>query len=209
MVVWLCFTSHRQQGHLEMATPFNTVPCKGHESQFLHRSHWELNPGPSRGSPLHYRCATPGYRFTKNRMSASTCRIYDTCKSTFACVSKSLSINFDSGRTRTQTNVDAFNKIYELICLIRSPKSSSYRFTCSSIYLRLRFYVKRSFQVTHALRRRAHVRFFVKRCPALQSDNFKVGALKVVVTAGASMQIYIFFSLYSIYLSIRDKFSHF
>ena len=31
----------------------------------------------------------------------------------------------------------------------------------------------------------------------------------VVVTAGASMQIYIFFSLYSIYLSIRDKFSHF
>ena len=33
--------------------------------------------------------------------------------------------------------------------------------------------------------------------------------VKVVVTAGASMQIYIFFSLYSISLSIRDKFSHF
>ena len=33
--------------------------------------------------------------------------------------------------------------------------------------------------------------------------------LKVVVTAGASMQIYIFFSLYSKYLSIIDKFSHF
>ena len=32
--------------------------------------------------------------------------------------------------------------------------------------------------------------------------------LKVVVTAGASMQIYIFFNLYSISLSIRDKFSH-
>ena len=25
---WLCFTSHRQQGHLETASPF-TVPCKG------------------------------------------------------------------------------------------------------------------------------------------------------------------------------------
>ena len=25
----------------------------------LHRSQRESNPGPSRGSPLHYRCATP------------------------------------------------------------------------------------------------------------------------------------------------------
>ena len=24
---WLCFTSHRQRGHLEMASPF-TVPCE-------------------------------------------------------------------------------------------------------------------------------------------------------------------------------------
>ena len=56
-VGWLCFTSHRQRGHLEMAPPF-TVPCKGHGAQFLHRSHQELNPGPSRGSPLHYLCTT-------------------------------------------------------------------------------------------------------------------------------------------------------
>ena len=29
---WLCFTSHRQQGHLETAPPF-TVPCKGCEAR--------------------------------------------------------------------------------------------------------------------------------------------------------------------------------
>ena len=28
LVNWLCFTSHRQRGHSEMATPF-TVPCEG------------------------------------------------------------------------------------------------------------------------------------------------------------------------------------
>ena len=55
---WLCFTSHRQRGHLETAPPF-TVPCKGREARFLHPSHWELNPRPSRGSPLHYHCAMP------------------------------------------------------------------------------------------------------------------------------------------------------
>ena len=27
LVGWLCFTSHRQRGHLETASPF-TVPCK-------------------------------------------------------------------------------------------------------------------------------------------------------------------------------------
>ena len=45
---WLCFTSHRQRGHLETAHPF-TVPCEGPGDRFLHR---ESNPGPSRGSTL-------------------------------------------------------------------------------------------------------------------------------------------------------------
>ena len=58
MVGWLCFTSHRQRGHLETAPPF-TVPCDGHEARFLHRSHGESNPRPSHGSPIHYRCAMP------------------------------------------------------------------------------------------------------------------------------------------------------
>ena len=49
-VGYLCFTSHRQRGQLETAPPF-TVPYKGREAWFLHRSHWESNPGPSRGSP--------------------------------------------------------------------------------------------------------------------------------------------------------------
>ena len=57
MVGWLCFTSHPERGHLEMAPPF-TVPCEGRVVRFLHRSHRESNPGPSRGSPLHDRCAT-------------------------------------------------------------------------------------------------------------------------------------------------------
>ena len=58
LVGWLCFTSHRQRGHLETAPPF-TVPCEGHEAQSLHRSHQESNPGPSRSSPVHYHYATP------------------------------------------------------------------------------------------------------------------------------------------------------
>ena len=58
LVLWLCFTPHRQRGHLETAPPF-TVPCEGHEARLIHRTHWESNPGPSRGSPLLYRCATP------------------------------------------------------------------------------------------------------------------------------------------------------
>ena len=60
LVCSLCFTSHRQRGHLETAPAF-TVPCEGRESGFLHRSHRGSNPGPSRGSPLHYRCTTPAY----------------------------------------------------------------------------------------------------------------------------------------------------
>ena len=31
-VGWLCFTSHRQRGHLDTAHPF-TVPCEGREAQ--------------------------------------------------------------------------------------------------------------------------------------------------------------------------------
>ena len=34
LVGWLCFTSHRQQGHLETSPPF-TVPCEGREAWFL------------------------------------------------------------------------------------------------------------------------------------------------------------------------------
>ena len=32
LVGWLCLTSHRQRGHLEMAPPF-TVPCEGREAR--------------------------------------------------------------------------------------------------------------------------------------------------------------------------------
>ena len=32
LVGWLCFTSHRQRGHLETAPPF-TVPCEGREAR--------------------------------------------------------------------------------------------------------------------------------------------------------------------------------
>ena len=31
-LVWLCFTSHRQRGDLEMAPPF-TVPCEEREAR--------------------------------------------------------------------------------------------------------------------------------------------------------------------------------
>ena len=55
---WLCVASHPQRGNLETAPPF-TLPCEGLEARFLHRSHRESNSGPSRGSPLHNRCATP------------------------------------------------------------------------------------------------------------------------------------------------------
>ena len=35
---------------------FKPIFC---ESRFLHRPHWESNPGSLRDSPLHNRCATP------------------------------------------------------------------------------------------------------------------------------------------------------
>ena len=57
LVGWLSFTFHRKRGQLETAPTF-TVPCEGCEARFLHRFHRESNPGPSCGSPLHYRCAT-------------------------------------------------------------------------------------------------------------------------------------------------------
>ena len=55
---WLvvCLTSHRQRGHFKDGTPF-IVPCKGREARFLHSTHRESNPNPSRGS--NNRCATP------------------------------------------------------------------------------------------------------------------------------------------------------
>ena len=34
LVGWLCFTSHRQLGLLEMAPPF-TLPCEGREARFF------------------------------------------------------------------------------------------------------------------------------------------------------------------------------
>ena len=58
LVGCLCFTSHRQQGHIE-TEPLFTVPCEGSEVLFLHRSHRESNPGSSRGNPLHYCSAMP------------------------------------------------------------------------------------------------------------------------------------------------------
>ena len=62
LVGWLCLTSHRQLGNLEMAPPF-TVPCEGQDARVLHRSHWRSNPGASRDSPLRYRCTTPAPPF--------------------------------------------------------------------------------------------------------------------------------------------------
>ena len=58
MVGWLCLTSRRQRGHRETVPQF-TASCEGREARFLHRSHRESNPGPSRGIPLHNRCARP------------------------------------------------------------------------------------------------------------------------------------------------------
>ena len=60
----MCFTSHRQRGHLETAPQF-TVPCEGREARFIHRTHRESNHRPSCGSPLLYRCATPAPSHTR------------------------------------------------------------------------------------------------------------------------------------------------
>ena len=56
LVGLLCLTSHRQRGHLEAAPPF-TVPCKRRGARFYTVP--TGNRTPSRGSPLHNRCATP------------------------------------------------------------------------------------------------------------------------------------------------------
>ena len=59
LVSWLVvfYVPSRARSFMD-GTPF-TVPCEGREAGFLHRSHRESNPGPSRGSLLKYRCATP------------------------------------------------------------------------------------------------------------------------------------------------------
>ena len=61
-VGWLCFTSHRQRGHLETA-PLFIVPSKGREARLLHCFHRESNPRPSCGSLLHYRCTTEASQY--------------------------------------------------------------------------------------------------------------------------------------------------
>ena len=68
LVDWLCFTSQRQRNHLEMAPPLIklTVLCKGREARFSHHSLRESTPGLSRGSLLHYRCATPAQQLHSN-----------------------------------------------------------------------------------------------------------------------------------------------
>ena len=71
-MVWLCFKPHRQRGHLETAAPF-TVPCKGREAHFLHCSHRESNPRPSRDSPLQYHCTTPA------PLTIVISIVYDSC----------------------------------------------------------------------------------------------------------------------------------
>ena len=65
--------SHRHRGHLETAPPF-TVPCEGREVRFKHCSHRESNPGSSRGSLLHNRCAMPA----PQKILFKTCN-YNTC----------------------------------------------------------------------------------------------------------------------------------
>ena len=69
--------SHRQWGHLETSPPF-TVACEGREAWFLHRPHRESNPGLLRGSPLHYRCATPDPLFFWRHYLRRVTGIFDT-----------------------------------------------------------------------------------------------------------------------------------
>ena len=49
LVGWLCFTSHRQRGHLQTAPPF-IVPCERREAHIS-------NPG--RRVAVHYTTAAP------------------------------------------------------------------------------------------------------------------------------------------------------
>ena len=53
-VDWLCFTSHRQLGHLEMAPPF-TVPWEGCEARFLPTRNQNLGHRVA----VHYTTAAP------------------------------------------------------------------------------------------------------------------------------------------------------
>ena len=45
--------------------PIYCPHCEGREARFLHRSHRESNPCPSRGSPSYNRCATPAPCYEK------------------------------------------------------------------------------------------------------------------------------------------------
>ena len=62
MGVWLVgfvyIASHQQRGRLDTVPPF-TVPCGRREAQYVHQSQRELNPGASRGRPVHNCCAAP------------------------------------------------------------------------------------------------------------------------------------------------------
>ena len=53
-VGWLCFTSHRQRGHLETVPPF-TVPCEGREARFYTVPTGNRTPG--RRVTVHYTTA--------------------------------------------------------------------------------------------------------------------------------------------------------
>ena len=52
----LCFTPHRQRGHLERASPF-TVPCEGSEPRF--HTVPIVNRTPGRRLAVHYTTAAP------------------------------------------------------------------------------------------------------------------------------------------------------
>ena len=41
LIGWLCFTSHRQRGHLETAPPF-TVPCKGRDIEKINYTQYAI-----------------------------------------------------------------------------------------------------------------------------------------------------------------------
>ena len=57
LVGWLCLTSHRQRGLLETAPHLLSLAKDVKLDKYI-VPHRELNPGPSHGSPLRYRCAT-------------------------------------------------------------------------------------------------------------------------------------------------------
>ena len=55
-VCWLCFTSHRQRGHLETVPPF-TVHCEGREARFYTVPTGNRTPG--RRVAVHNTTAAP------------------------------------------------------------------------------------------------------------------------------------------------------